>query len=201
MKLRIDKAKLAFPVLATPKADKNGNLKFSAAFLLSKDHAGVPAIVAAMKKVAAEKWGDKAEAQYNGLKLQDKLALHDGDIKAKYQGYAGNLYINANRSADRDGPPTLFLQDGQTVGQGKDFYSGCVVNAVVDIWAQDNVHGQRINASLVGVQFFADGDRTGGGTEAATAEDFEAFAMPQKDDFAGMADDAPPPVEDDVIPF
>ncbi len=51
-------------------------------------------------------------------------------------------------------------------------YAGCYVNAVVDIWAQDNNFGKRINASLSGVQFLRDGDAFAGGGVAAP-DDFD----------------------------
>jgi hypothetical protein len=51
-------------------------------------------------------------------------------------------------------------------------YSGCFVNAQIDIWAQDNGFGKRINCTLAGVQFAADGDAFGGG-RPASADDFD----------------------------
>ncbi|MWN55950.1 ssDNA-binding protein, partial [Escherichia coli] len=50
--------------------------------------------------------------------------------------------------------------------------AGCYVNAVIDIWAQDNNFGKRINASLGGVQFLRDGDAFAGGG-VASADDFD----------------------------
>jgi hypothetical protein len=44
----------------------------------------------------------------------------------------------------------------------------------VEVWAQDNQHGKRINASLLGVQFVRDGEKLAGGS-TATADDFEAI--------------------------
>lgn len=35
-------------------------------------------------------------------------------------------------------------------------YAGCRVHAKVDIWAQNNQHGKRINARLLAIQFAAD---------------------------------------------
>jgi hypothetical protein len=43
---------------------------------------------------------------------------------------------------------------------------------VVEIWAQDNNYGKRINASLKGVQFVRDGDAFAGGG-AASPDEFE----------------------------
>jgi hypothetical protein len=51
-------------------------------------------------------------------------------------------------------------------------YSGCHGNVQVEVWAQDNSYGKRINAQLLGVQFTRDGDSFGGGTQPAKPDDF-----------------------------
>lgn len=48
----------------------------------------------------------------------------------------------------------------------------CYVNAVLEFWAQDNRFGKRVNATLMGVQFFRDGDAFSGGG-AASDDDFD----------------------------
>jgi hypothetical protein len=53
-------------------------------------------------------------------------------------------------------------------------YAGCYVNAIIELWAQNNQWGKRINANLLGVQFFKDGEPFADG-ETANADDFEAF--------------------------
>ena len=65
---------------------------------------------------------------------------------------------------DADKSP-LTEQDGKP-------YSGCYVNASIELWAQDNNYGKRVNASLSGVQFFRDGDAFAGG-RAADVDDFD----------------------------
>ena len=66
---------------------------------------------------------------------------------------------------DRDKTP-LTEQDGRP-------YGGCFVNAIVELWAQDNQFGKRINATLAGVQFLKDGDAFGG-SRPADPDEFEA---------------------------
>jgi hypothetical protein len=70
---------------------------------------------------------------------------------------------------DRDRTP-LTASDGKP-------YAGCFVNAVVELWAQDNQYGKRINASLGGVQFAADGDAFGGGGVRTEADDFDDLSV------------------------
>jgi hypothetical protein len=64
-------------------------------------------------------------------------------------------------------PKVLVATDGRV-------YSGCYVNATIELWPQDNKFGKRINASLMGVQFARDGQRLSGGG-VSTVEDYEAI--------------------------
>ena len=148
-----------------------GDAKFSCAFIIPKDHPAVGEIAAAMKTAAKEKWGADVEKVYAALKAGDKLCLHDGDSKPDNDGYAGNLFINAS---NKTRPLVIGPQREPLVAADGKPYSGCYVNAIVEIWPQDNQFGKRINASLLGVQFLRDGERLAGGGVAA-ADDFEAI--------------------------
>ena len=53
-------------------------------------------------------------------------------------------------------------------------YAGCRVNAVIELWAQNNNYGKRINASLLGVQFFKNDEPFADGGKGSLS-DFEAF--------------------------
>lgn len=166
MKIKLQKVRLSFPNLFTAKKQDESSSSpptFSAGFLLEPTDPQVKMIEDAMLQVAKEKWSAKADAVYKGMKVADKLALHDGDTKAQYAGYEGMMFVNANNPVrplvlDRDKSP-LTEQDGKP-------YGGCYVNVSLELWAQDNKFGKRINASLGGVQFVKDGDRFGGGSSA-----------------------------------
>lgn len=148
-----------------------GDLKHSATFGFPKGHPAEAAIKAAFQKVATEKWGAKAVEVFTMLKAGDKLCLHDGDAKADKEGYKGNLYVSASNKL------RPLVIDGQKqpldANSGKP-YSGCYVNAEIELWAQDNKFGKRINASLRGVQFARDGQRLSGGG-VSSADDYEAI--------------------------
>ncbi len=173
MKIKLSNVRLAFPALFEAKGINGGTPVFSASFLLSPDHPDVKNIKETIDKVGQEKWGARWPSVKNGLEKQDKLALHDGDVKADYDGFAGSLYVNANNKTrpliiDRDKTP-LDSSDGKP-------YGGCFVNASIELWCQDHAtHGKRVNASLRGVQFLKDGDRFGGGG-IASDDDFEDLA-------------------------
>lgn len=170
MKLTLPNVRMAFPALWTPEKFGESKPAYQAAFLFAPGSPSEKLVRDACIAVAKEKWGTKWEAIYKSIKAGDKLCIHDGDTKAQYDGYEGNLFVNARSQArpsvkDVDGVTPLVETDGKP-------YGGCYVYAFIEIYAQDNEFGKRINASLRGVQFFRDGDAFAAGTPAGD-EEFE----------------------------
>lgn len=173
MRIMLRDVRLAFPSLwkaTAPKGQTGGELAFSASFLMPKTHKQLAELNAAFAQVAKEKWGAKADAVLKALKSADKICLHNGDAKSEYEGFEGNLYVSA-RTKTR---PSVFDQQRQelTEADGKP-YSGCYVNVSLELWAQDNSYGKRINAQIRGVQFLRDGDAFAGGARPADADEFD----------------------------
>jgi hypothetical protein len=127
----------------------------------------------AISTVAAEKWGAKADAILKTIRAADKTCLHSGDLKSNYDGFEGMMYISARNPlkpsvVDTNRSP-LVAEDGRP-------YAGCYVNAVLELWTQDNNYGKRVNATLMGVQFYKDGESfVGGGV--ADADDFDDLTI------------------------
>ncbi len=173
MKVTLKNVRLAFPNLFEPKTvGGEGEPRFSAAFAIDPDSENAKALEAAVRAVAAEKWKDKAGAIYKELVSKGRVAYRqeplskDGEV---YDGFEDKYSLNASNKArptvvDRNRTP-LTSSDGKP-------YAGCYVNVIIDIWAQDNNFGKRINATLQGVQFYADGEAFGGGAPAK-ADDFD----------------------------
>ena len=96
MKVKLTNVRLAFPVLFEARTvNGEGKPAFSASFLLDPADPQVKALNQAIEQVAKDKWGAKAEAILKQMRAQDKVALHDGDLKANYDGFPGNLYVSA----------------------------------------------------------------------------------------------------------
>ena len=170
MKLKLLNVRLAFPQLFEAKTVAGeGKPAHSGTFLIDPADPQVKAINAAIDATAKEKWGAKADAILKQARAADKVCLHNGDLKATYDGFPGNLFISARNPlrptvVDADKTP-LTEKDGKP-------YAGCYVHVVLELWAQDNQYGKRVNATLMGVQFYKDGDSfTGGGV--ASEDDFE----------------------------
>jgi hypothetical protein len=148
----------------TGEAACNGN------FIIEKGNdAALKVMTDAIKQVAQEKWGAKAGDMLKALKAKGDLCLHDGAEKAEYAGFDGNFFVSARNKArpivvDRDRSP-LTQADGRP-------YSGCYLNVSIDVWAQDNGYGKRINAKLLAVQFVKDGEAFGGGA-VGSADQFD----------------------------
>jgi hypothetical protein len=172
-KIKLQNVRLSFPSLFRKAVFSGEETKFEGTFLLSKkDHAAkIAEIEAAIDSLTKEK--------LKGVKLKsDKICLKDGD-DIEYAGYAGNMSIKASNGKrpivlDRDRTP-LTEDDNK-------LYAGCYVNAVIELWAQDNQYGKRINANLLGVQFFKDGEPFADGV-SASVDDFDSYEPEDMDDF------------------
>ena len=171
MKIKLNNVRLAFPALFEAKTvNGEGEPAFSASFLLPPDHPAAKELRAAFEAIGKDKWGAKWPTVKKEIEAKDRYCLHDGDTKADYSGFEGNLFVSSRNKSrplviDRDKSP-LTAADGRP-------YAGCYVNASIELWSQDNNYGKRINASLRGVQFFKDGDAFAGGG-AASDDEFDS---------------------------
>ena len=174
MKVILQNVRLAFPHLFEAKAVNEGEDKaFSASFIFDKKHSANKTVNDAVEAVALDKWEKESDKVLKTLRASDKVCLRSGDTKPDYDGFPGNMFISARNKArplvlDRD-KSQLSAADGRP-------YGGCYVNATVDVWAQSNKYGKRINATLTGVQFLKDGDAFIGATPASV-DDFEDLSL------------------------
>lgn len=177
-KITLKNVRLAFPQLWVAKqVNGEGKPAFSASLLLTADDPQVDAINEMIDAIATEKWALKAKTILAALRGKDAVAIHNGDLKSQYDGFEGNYYVSARSYnkvlvVDRD-RTQLAESDGRP-------YAGCYVDASIEIWAQDNQWGKRVNATLRWVQFRRDGDAFAGG----------APASPDEVDDISMEDDA-----------
>lgn len=170
MRLMLKDWRLAFPNIWTPYKGS-----FGARLIAPPTHKQIVVLKKAMAQVANEKWEAKGPTYYKALDKQDKLCLHDGDTKSEYEGFEGNLFVAANSKVR----PSVFdqMRNDLTQADGKP-YSGCFVNASIEIWAQDNPeYGKRVNAQLRGVQFLRDGDAFAGGGQPADSDEFDEIGV------------------------
>ncbi len=157
-----------------PGAGADAKPKWNCGLILDPDHPQLAEIKKIQERVAKDKWKDKGKAIHDALEKKDRLALHDGDGKPSYDGYPGNFFLSPN--ADENKRPTMLDGSKNNLDEkavARVLYSGCYVNASIELWAQDNQFGQRINSQLRGIQFLRDGDAFGSGG-SASEDEFEA---------------------------
>lgn len=174
--IRLENVRLAFPKLWTPEPFQGGQDPtpyFSATFLLPKTHPQVKQLEALMTKLAAEKWGTRGPVVLKGAKAIGKVFLRDGDAKAEYDGFEGNMFVSA-RSKTR---PTTYDGMKNTISEADGIiYGGCMVNAIVSCFAYTKGNNG-LAASLKGVQYRGPGDAFSGGGTPADADDFDEIAV------------------------
>lgn len=106
-----------------------------------------------------------------------KRCLRDGneETRAEYRG----LWIVSTNHKTR---PIVLGADGRTAVTSEEeceIYAGCYVNCKIQIWAQNNSHGKRINATPVAIQFAGHGEPLGNGFVSPTVamEGFDSVVV------------------------
>lgn len=189
---------------------------YSGAYPVEPGSANHKTLEAAVQQAAKEKWGPKADAIVKKLREDGDISYklkplsdQEGNV---YGGFEGMNSLNASSNARTKPVPALWDVDRQPLNQsavtaaeksvkeGKipaekavlrkggeaRLYSGCYVHAVVDVWAQDNDNGKRINCQLLGVQFAGDGDAFTTGAVGET-DDFDDLSV---EEAAGSDEDS-----------
>jgi hypothetical protein len=150
MELILKNVRLSYPHLFKPKGFRDSAPKYSAAFIIDKkDAANINAVKEAIDAVKAEHASKKVD--------RDKICLKDGADKEETYG-DDVLYIN---SASDNRPQVVHRNRAPITEVDQVIYGGCYVNAILNLWFQDNDFGRRINASLEVVQFVGDGEPFG----------------------------------------
>ena len=178
---------LAFPALAEPQPFGEGDPAYGAKFPIKPNSEQQKAIEAAIVAEAKEAWKDKADSVLKMLEEDGKVAFTKKVYRSKktgepYQGFDGAHYLSARNAKTQ---PTVFNLYGEEISGKSEIeakaFSGAVVNASIEIWAQDNKWGRRINCSLRGVMLTGEGENFGGGSSPASADEFASLAKAKAD--------------------
>lgn len=172
--VKLTNVRLSFPALWQPRVGPDANSKpsYQASFILDKK-----ANAADIEKVRAVIAGIVKES-FKG-KQPPKICLRDGSEKPDVDGYGDGVMFISARSDKR--PEVVARNMEKLIESDNKVYAGCVVNATVRLWAQDNQYGKRINAQLRAIQFVKDGAPFGEGAVDVTKE---FTALPDEDDGA-----------------
>jgi len=169
-KILLKNVRLSFPSLFRKAVFNGEETKFEGTFLLDKiEH-----------EAKINEIKDAIKEAFKTLKVPklppDKIFLKDGD-EIEYAGYEGKMSAKASSNkrplvVDRDKSP--LTEDDNRI------YSGCYVNATIELWAQNNNYGKRVNANLLAVQFAKDGEPFADGSKASV-DDFDVIADDDED--------------------
>jgi hypothetical protein len=162
--IKLKNVRLSFPSLFHKAAFQGNETKYEGTFLLNKKtHADS---ITEIQSAIAE----KIKTDLKGAKLgADKICLKDGD-ELDYDGYAGHFRI---KGANGKRPLVIGKDKSPVTEDDNVFYAGCYVNAIIELWAQDNGFGKRINANLLAVQFAGDGEPFSDGGSSVGVDDFD----------------------------
>jgi hypothetical protein len=182
-----DPLTIAFPALAEMQSIGDGEPAYGAKFVIEPGGANAKALDAAMLQAAKDKWEKDGEKIFNMLVDDGKVCYLKKPYMNKkkgepYEGFEGKHQLSTRNAKLQ---PTVLDKYGKAVTDKKDIerliYSGSGNHISIEIWAQDNSFGRRINASLRGVMFAADGKRFGGGATSASADEFADLAADPSD--------------------
>ena len=166
-KIMIRNARLSYEHIFTPSAfDENQKPKFSATFILPKDHPDVPALRRALFEAGQEKYptaftgGAWPRGYTCAMKDGDKDEDSEGVVLSeKNPEYAGCYIIRADSTRR---PVAIDRKKAAVTEADGVIYSGCYVNA--SIAAAGYEYGKvkkGVKCYLNGVQFVQDGERFG----------------------------------------
>jgi len=173
---------MAFPALAEPQSFGEGEPAYGAKFPIVPNSEHQKLIEQAIMAEAKEAWKDKADSVLAMLIEDGKVAFTKKVYRSKktgeaYQGFEGAHYLSTRNAKTQ---PTVFNQYGEPLSSKGDIerqaFSGAVVNASVEVWAQDNKWGRRINCTLRGVMLTGEGQNFGGSAAPASADEFAELA-------------------------
>lgn len=179
-KIMLRNVRLSYEHIFTPTAfDENQDKKYSATFIIPKDHPDLPAVRRAMHEAGAEKY----PTAFNGngwpkgytcsLKDADTFTDTMGEVLAeKNPAYQGCYILEANSTRR---PVAIDRHKAAVSEDDGIIYSGCYVNASLAAAAYEYGKIKKgVKAYLNGVQFVRDGER---------------FGLDAMDDFDDLEDD------------
>lgn len=166
-KIMLHNVRLSYEHIFTPSQfDESQDAKYSATFIIPKDHPDLPQIKQAMYEAGQEMFPN--EFSGNGwprgftcsLKDADKDTNSMGDILSeKNPAYEGCYIIDANNTRR---PVAIDRRKAAVTEDDGVIYSGCFVNASLGIAGYTYGKIKKgVKAYLNGVQFVADGERFG----------------------------------------
>lgn len=193
MKVILKNARLSFHDLFEPRGFQGGDPKFSATLICGDDtkvkvvqdgetvilpHSALTELTAT---VLSDKFGkgkhkhdnwyyNKADGSTTRAKFSDKEDEYRNGVDEE------TWYVTAAKREDkaRNGKMTVLDQRREPIDPNSGLiYSGCYVNAILDVFAYEGGSGKGVTASLEAVQLLKDGESLAGAKATDAASDFD----------------------------
>ena len=166
--VRIGEVRFSYAYVFEPRANDNGDAKYSCSILIPKSNKDAvrlveEAIEATKERGKTGKWGGKVPKPC-------KSPLRDGDEERDDPVYEGMYFINASaRAANK---PAVKVLDGGILADAldsEDFYSGCWGAAVLNFFPYDASGNKGVGAGLQVVLKTRDDEKLSGGVNVEEA--------------------------------
>lgn len=146
MLVALKKAHLMHPALQKPIAyTKTATPAYSATLLLDRDHPQLGELQLAIETVANDRWEHRTEWVFDQLRCNERALLRDGNQKparAPYTEFVGKRFFTAKSQC----APCVTDWDESLLTRRAKRQGVWLVDAEIEVWAQDNSFGKRINA-------------------------------------------------------
>ncbi len=157
------KVRFSYANILEPKANQQGELKYSVSLLIRKDDKLTVDLIKAAIKAAIAHGVEKVYKGKNPAVPSFKNPLRDGDLeRPEDEVYAGCYFINANSNR----MPVVAAANGRPVQPldltEEHMYSGCYGNASVNFFPFNYEGTIGVGCGLNGVQKVRDGERLAG---------------------------------------
>ncbi|KHM51619.1 Protein of unknown function [Anaerovibrio lipolyticus DSM 3074] len=149
--------RLSYPHLFKPAETLNGDMKFSASFIIPKNSKTAKRAQEVVDKMMKD---SEVKQVLGKTKIKYEL-LRDGDEKED-PAYENSFFINAKSNEDHK--PKLYTKDREEIVDPNELYAGCYVQAVLSFYPYNKNGNSGIGASLLAVRFIKDGEPLTGGT-------------------------------------
>jgi hypothetical protein len=165
-KIMLKNVRLSYANLFEPRENKNGELRYSTALLIPKDHPQVDELHAAITSEGEEKFGKKWASM-----AKKAYPMYDADEDGKADDdpiYEGMFYINTSSKRK----PQVVDRQVQPILDDSEIWSGCYANVSIAVFSFDVPENKGVSFGLNNVQKVKEGERLGGAPNAD--EEFEA---------------------------
>lgn len=164
-KMILKGVRLSYANLFEARENMSGDLRYSTALLIPKDHPQIDDLHALVDQVGDEKFGKKWPAM-----RKRKDPVHDADEDGKADddpNYEGMFYINTSSKRR----PQVVDRKRQPILDDSEIWSGCYANVSFAVFAFEVPENKSVSFGLNNVQLVKTGERLGGAPNAD--EEFE----------------------------